>query len=152
MYDIMPQGKGKIEHKQITKGISMKTPATEENLFPYTDRPASIRILNGSGSRVGIGNLSLDKENQGGIKIHFERCVEIKSRQKLDEQADEGRLEPIPVSGTFATGRTEQFRSVEVVRATAHELQLHSKEAEIRLYFSPSIPGNLIESIVSRCK
>ena len=136
MYDIMPQGKGKIEHKQITKGISMKTPATEENLFPYTDRQTFMRLSGKHRSHVGMGTLS---QKNGDTKIHFDRRVEMESHPKADGQS-ESSLEVVPVYESHVANFTERFRSVVVVKATDKELVLRSKEArdlDLSAFFSP---------------
>src|ERR1035437_2816318 len=144
----MPAGKKEKEHQQTTKGMSMKTPATEENLFPYTDREALVSLSSGNRSHIGKGTLS---EKDGVIKINFVLRVEIRSRPKSDLEGNE-KAELTLDHESYISNFSEQFTSVFVVKATEQELRLRSKEARISIFITSqhtSIGFKTIESMLS---
>ncbi|MDR3558653.1 MAG: hypothetical protein P4L61_03910 [Candidatus Pacebacteria bacterium] len=132
----------------------MKTPKNEEDIYPYTDKQASIQISsNGHGSCIGIGKIFLDSEEPDVLCVSFDSKVDIQTCSKKDAQTNQERLEPVPIIETYKKDKTEErFTPVVVVKATNNELQLRSNKSKIRVYLYPSLTGRFIESILSHCQ
>jgi hypothetical protein len=129
----------------------MNTPLTKENIVLYTDMRVHISQKNGNGMYVGIGRISLEKNEAQTLRIEFESIVQLDTRlRKADDAKDDDMS--FPVLKTYQKNHVKKLASVSIVKSTGRELRLQSNEGTTKVYVAPALQCLMIDNYLSRCR